>query len=78
MYDPNEEIEAGSGCKWIADTLHPSDNVAIPTTIDEPFWLMVVEKGVHVVDKSFTDFDGNEWTQGDMVVRGYWYEQSQI
>ncbi len=30
-----------------------------------------MEKGVHVVDKSFIDFDGNEWTQGGMVVRGY-------
>jgi hypothetical protein len=32
---------------------------------------MLMEKGVHVVDKSFIDFDGNEWTQGGMVVRGY-------
>jgi hypothetical protein len=36
-----------------------------------------MEKGVHVVDKSFTNFDGNEWTQGDMVVKSYWYEQLQ-
>jgi hypothetical protein len=54
MYDPNEEIEAGIGGKWIANNLHPNDNVVIPTTSDEPFLLMLVEKGVHVVDKSFT------------------------
>jgi len=60
MYDPNEDIEAGIGGEWIVDNLHPGDNVAIPTTIDEPFWLMLMEKGVHVVDESFTNYDGNE------------------
>jgi hypothetical protein len=35
---------------------------------------MLVEKGVHVVDKSFTTFDWNEWTQRNMIVKGYWYE----
>ncbi len=74
MYDLNEEIEANTRGEWIVDNLHPSNDVVIPTTTDEPFWLMLVEKGVHVVDKSFIDSDGNEWTQGDMVVRGNWYE----
>jgi hypothetical protein len=71
MYEPNEDIEASTGGEWIVDNLYPCDNVAIPTIIDEPFWLMLVKSGVHVVDKSFTDSNGNEWTQGDMVVRGY-------
>jgi hypothetical protein len=75
MYDPNEEIEASTGGEWIVDNLHPSDNIIIPITINEPFSLMLVEKGVHVVDNSFIDYDGNEWTQGDMVVGGYWYER---
>jgi len=78
MYDPNEEIEVGTGGEWITDNLHPGDNVAILTTTNEPFWLMLVEKGVHVVDKYFTYFDGNECTQGDMVVKGYWYERLQV
>jgi hypothetical protein len=30
------------------------------------------------VDNSFTDSDGNKWTQGDMVVWGYWYEWLQV
>jgi hypothetical protein len=64
--------------EWIANNLHPNDNVVIPTTTDEPFWLMLMEKGIHVVDNSFTNFDGNEWTQGDMVVRGYCYEWLQV
>jgi hypothetical protein len=74
MYGPNEEIEASIRGEWIVDNLHPNDNVVIPITIDEPFWIMLVEKSVHVVDNSFTNFDGNEWTQDDMVVRGYWCE----
>ncbi len=61
-------------CEWIVDNLHPSDNVVVPTTTNEPFWLMLVEKGIHVVDNFFTDSNGYEWTQCDMVVRGYWYE----
>ncbi len=71
MYDPNEEIEVGTEGEWIANNLHLGDNVTIPTTIYEPFWLMLVEKGSHVVDNSFTNFDQSDWTHGDMVVRGY-------
>jgi hypothetical protein len=78
IYVPNEEIEVGIGGEWIANNLHPGGNVAIPITTYELFWLMLVEKGVHVVDKSFTYSNGNEWTQGYMVVEGYWYEQLQV
>ncbi len=60
MYDPNEEMEASIGGEWIVDNLHPSDNVVILITTNEPFWLMPVEIDVHVVDNSFTDFDGND------------------
>jgi hypothetical protein len=60
MYDPNEEMEASIGGEWIVDNLHPSDNVVILITTNEPFWLMLVEIDVHVVDNSFTDFDGND------------------
>jgi hypothetical protein len=66
MYDSNKEIEAGTDGEWIVDNLCPSDNVAIPTT-NEPFWLMLIEKGPHVVAKSFKD-DANESTEGDMVI----------
>ncbi len=67
MYDSDKEIEACTEGEWIVDNLFPSDNVVIPTT-NEPFWLVLVEKGPdHVVAKSFKD-DANEWTKGDMVI----------
>ncbi len=72
MYDSNEEIKASTASEWIVDNLCPSDNVIVPT-IDGQFWLMLVEKGLHVVAKSFKDVDANEWTKGDIVIRGYWY-----
>jgi hypothetical protein len=42
--------------------------MAIPTTTDEPFWLMLVDKGAHVVVTSFKNVDGNKWTKGDIIV----------
>ncbi len=72
MYDSNEKIEAGTRGEWIIYNLCPCHNVAVPTT-NEPFWLMLVEKGPHVVAKSFKGVDANEWTKGDMVIQNYWY-----
>jgi hypothetical protein len=68
MYDSNEEIEPSSGSEWITNYLCLGDNVAIPTTIDEPFRLKLVDKGAHFVSISFKDIDGNEWMEGEMVV----------
>ncbi len=45
---------------------------------DEPFWLMLVDKGVHTVSKYFEDVNMNEWTTWDVVVKGYWYERLQL
>jgi len=33
-----------------------------------------LNKGAHVVVTSFKDVDGNEWIEGDIVVRGFWYK----
>ncbi len=59
MYDLNENIEAGSGSEWILKNLCPCDNVALPTRTNEPFWLMLVDKGAHIMVTSFKDVDGN-------------------
>jgi hypothetical protein len=74
MYDSDEEIEAGTRGEWIAKNLCPCDNIVVPTNIDEPFWLMLVDKGPHSILESFKDNDQNEWTIGD-VVQGYWYQR---
>jgi hypothetical protein len=38
IYDNDKEIEDGIGGKWIANNLHPSDNIGVPTLTHEPFW----------------------------------------
>jgi hypothetical protein len=50
--------------EWIVENLCPSDNVIVPTAINKPFWLMLINKGAHVVVTSFKDVDGNEWIEG--------------
>jgi hypothetical protein len=75
MYDSKENIENGSGGEWIAENLCPCDNVVVPTATNEPFWLMLLDKSAHVVVTSFKDVDGNEWIKGDIIVRGFWYQQ---
>ena len=44
IYNLGEEIEANSGGEWIVENLCLGDNVAVPTTTDEPFWLMLNDK----------------------------------
>jgi hypothetical protein len=68
MYDLDEEIEPSFGSEWITNNLCMGDNVVVPNTIDEPFQLMLVDKGALVMSLSFKDVDGNEWMEGDMVV----------
>jgi len=63
MYDLNENIEVGSRSEWIAKNLCPSDNIIVPIATIEPFWLMLIDKGAHVVVISFKDVDGNEWIE---------------
>jgi hypothetical protein len=74
IYDNDKEIEDGIGGKWIVDNLHPSDNIGMPTLTNKSFWLIMVDKGVHTIFESFEDVNMNEWTIGDVVVKGYWYE----
>jgi hypothetical protein len=77
MYDLDEKIEATSVGEWIFENLCPCDNVVVLTRTNEPFWLMFVDKGAHVVVTSFKDVDGNEWIERNIVVRGFWYQQLQ-
>jgi len=71
MYNDNEEIEVGSRGEWIVDNLCPSDNIAIPIDVDEPFWLMLLDKGPYIVQESFIDDDENALIVGDVIVWGY-------
>ncbi len=42
-----------------------------PIPTEKPFWLMLVDKGAHILQKSFEDAHQNEWTTQGVVVKGY-------
>jgi hypothetical protein len=70
MHDSDEEIKAGIHDEWIVENLCLGDNVAVPNSTNEPLWLLLVDKGPHLVVISFMDEDGNAWIEGDVVVCG--------
>jgi hypothetical protein len=53
MCNNDGKIEVGFEGEWIVDKLCPSDNITIPIDVDEPFWLMLVDKGPYIVQESF-------------------------
>ncbi len=55
MFDLDEEIERGIGGEWIANVVCVEDNVVviIESGTYEQFSLLLVDKMVHVVQKSF-------------------------
>ena len=77
LYNSDEEVEAGSGDEWISEDVSIGNNIAIRanSTDDESFWIMLVDKGLHVVQTKFTDPSGSSYVPGDQVLRGYWYER---
>jgi hypothetical protein len=36
---------------------------------------MLVDKGAHIICKSFEYANMNEWIAGEVVVKGYYYER---
>lgn len=75
MCDSDEEVEASTRGERFAKNLFPNDNVIVHSLVDESFWLMLVDKGLHVVAISFKDVNGNEWMERDVVFCGFWYKQ---
>jgi hypothetical protein len=77
MFDLGEEVECGIGGEWITNAVCVRDNVAVITNIktNEQFWLLLVDKMVHVVHESFEDRWGNSYVKGDVVLKGQWYEK---
>jgi hypothetical protein len=72
MYDSDEEIEAGTGGEDMAEHVQPGENVAcISDDLDDPFWLMLVDKPYTVVSESFTDAWRISFEPGDVVIRGF-------
>lgn len=76
MHDTDEDIEAGRGGEAMAEDVQAAENVAcISDDIEDPFWLMLVDKPCTVVVDAFTDGWGNSFHAGDFVIRGFWYER---
>ena len=76
MHDSEEDIEARTEGQAMAEDVQAIENVAcISDDIDDPFWLMLVDKPSTVVIESFTDGWGNSFHVGDVVIRGFWYER---
>ncbi len=55
MFDLNEEVECGTGGEWIANVVCVGDNVVVIANneTNEQFWLLLVDKTIHVVHESF-------------------------
>jgi hypothetical protein len=76
MYDSDKEIEVGTGKEDMAEDVQAGENMAcISDDLDDPFWLMLVDKPCIVVVESFTDGWGNSFHSGDVIIRGFWYER---
>ncbi len=67
----NQEIKFGSRGEQIVDDLVVGDNVVV---ICESFWLLLCDKLVHSVKKSYIDDQGQTWYEGDNVIKCLWYE----
>jgi hypothetical protein len=57
------------------DEVVVDDNIAMFSSIDEGFWIMVVDTPIQMVKEHFTDGWGHEWFEGDYALQGLWYER---
>ncbi len=61
MYNSYEEIEVGISEEWIVHSLCLGNNIVVPNDTNEPFQIMLVDKGFHFVASNFEDGWGNKW-----------------
>jgi hypothetical protein len=64
----------------MAKDVNIGDNVAIKcqTNTNEDYWILLCDKGLHMVEECFTDRWGQEWFPGDWVIQGVWYERLRL
>jgi hypothetical protein len=56
MYDFNKELYAETDVEQICEDVQVGKNVAVPTDLtNEPFWILLCNKAIHVVQESFLD-----------------------
>ncbi len=54
----------------MAKDVNIGDNVAIKcqTNTNEDYWILLCDKGLHMVEECFTDRWGQKWFLGDQVI----------
>ncbi len=58
--------------------MHVGENIVVfLDDHDDPIWVMLVIKCVHVTEEQFTNGWNNIYEVGDVVICGYWYERLQ-
>lgn len=78
MLNYDEPMEFGNGGEEMAKDVLLSDNIVVlcqSSRTDENFWIMLVDKPLHMVTQHLTDAWGQEWLGGDYVMRGLWYKR---
>jgi hypothetical protein len=57
LQNPDAKVEYGSGGEEMADDVVMGDNITMlcQNSIDESFWIMLVDTHVHMVKEHFTD-----------------------
>ncbi len=74
----DKEIELGTNGEQIVNDVHVGKNIAVPLDdLDDPIWVMLVIKCVHVTEEKFTNGWNNIYEVGDVIICRYWYERLQ-
>jgi len=70
FHDPIDEIEFGSGGKEMVEDVQLGDNIAIrcQTSTFEDYWILLYDKGQHMIQDHFIDGWGQECFPSDWVI----------
>ncbi len=70
FHDPIDEIEFGSRGEEMVENVQLGDNVAIrcQTSTYEEYWILLYDKGLHMIQYHFIDGWGQEWLPSDWVI----------
>jgi hypothetical protein len=72
-----EDIEFVSDSERLCDDICVGDNIAFlcNNSGDEEFWLLLVDQAIHTLEATVVDGWGQEFLEGECVVRGLYYER---
>jgi hypothetical protein len=73
----DELVKFKSGGEEMVEYVLVGDNIDVlcQSFANENFWIKLVDKPLHLVTQHFIDVWGQEWFEGDYVIRGLWYER---